>query len=49
MRNPPLCQLWELEDGGRYTLDDLANFHEAMDVEDENERRYHAAMKERDR
>jgi hypothetical protein len=49
MHNPPLCQLWELHDGGRYTLDDLADFHEAIDVEEENERRYRAAAQEQER
>jgi hypothetical protein len=34
MHNPPLCTLRELDDG-TYTIDDLANFHEAMDIEEE--------------
>ena len=37
LRNPPLCSLRELQDG-TYTIDDLADMHEAMDVEEENER-----------
>ena len=49
MRNPPLCKRWELEDGGRYTIDKLADFNEAMDVEEENERRFEAARKEKRR
>jgi hypothetical protein len=48
LHNPPLCQLWELQDDGRYTLDDLMDMHEALDVEEENERRSRAAAKERD-
>jgi hypothetical protein len=37
MRHPaPLCQLWELQEGGRYDIDDLLYMHEMMDVEDEN-------------
>lgn len=38
MRDPPLCTLRELKDG-TYTLNDLADFHEAMDEEDEYRRR----------
>lgn len=38
MRDPPLCTLSELKDG-TYTLNDLADFHEAMDEEDEYRRR----------
>ena len=49
LRNPPLCTLSELQEGGRYTLDDLADMHEAMDVEEENDRRYRVAAKERER
>ena len=49
MRNPPLCQLWELQEGGRYCLDDLLDMHEAMDVEEENDRRMRAAMKRSER
>jgi hypothetical protein len=43
LHTPQLCQLWELQDGGRYTLDDLMDMHEALDVEEENERRARAA------
>ena len=32
MRDPPLCTLKQLQDG-TYTLNDLADFHEAMDEE----------------
>jgi hypothetical protein len=39
MRNPPLCTLAELQDG-TYSITDLADFHEAMDIEDEMNRRY---------
>lgn len=38
MRDPPLCTLRELKDG-TYTLNDLADFHEAMDEEAEYRRR----------
>jgi len=38
MRDPPLCTLRELQT--YYTLDDLADFHEAMDEEAEYARRY---------
>lgn len=34
----PLCSLKELRDG-TYNLDDLADFHEALDVVEEMERR----------
>jgi hypothetical protein len=40
MRNPPLCTLHELSNG-TYSLDDLADFHEAMDEEEEYLRRFH--------
>lgn len=40
MRDPPLCKLWELEEGGRYTIDHLADFHEMMDEEAEYARRF---------
>lgn len=49
MRDPPLCKLWELEDGGHYTIDQLADFNEAISVEEENERRFEAARKEKRR
>lgn len=39
MRDPPLCSLRELQDG-TYTLDDLADFWEAMDEEEEMARRW---------
>lgn len=39
MRDPPLCTLRELQDG-TYTLDDLADFWEAMDEEEEMARRW---------
>lgn len=42
MRNPPLCTLRELQDG-TYNINDLADFHEAMDEEAEYERRMRAA------
>ncbi len=38
MRDPPLCTLRELKDG-TYTINDLADLHEAMDEEDEYRRR----------
>jgi hypothetical protein len=38
MRDPPLCTLKELKDG-TYTLNDLADFHEAMDEEVEYQHR----------
>lgn len=38
MRDPPLCSLKELKDG-TYTINDLADFHEAMDEEAEYIRR----------
>jgi hypothetical protein len=37
MRDPPLCTLLELQK--RYSINDLADFHEAMDIEDEFRRR----------
>ena len=39
MRDPPLCRLAELKNG-TYTVNDLADFHEAMDEEDEYRRRF---------
>lgn len=39
MRDPPLCRLSELKDG-TYSLNDLADFHEAMDEEAEYKLRY---------
>lgn len=45
MRDPPLCRLCELKDG-TYTIDDLADFHEAMDEEAEYQARIEATRKE---
>ena len=39
MRDPPLCALLQLKDG-TYTLNDLADMHEAMDEEAEYQRRF---------
>jgi len=39
MREPPLCTLKELRDG-TYTINDLADMHEAMDEEAEYRRRF---------
>lgn len=39
MRDPPLCTLKELRDG-TYNINDLADFHEAMDEEAEYRARY---------
>jgi hypothetical protein len=39
-----LCTLKELEDGS-YTLADVVDMNDALDVKDENERRYYEAMK----
>jgi hypothetical protein len=44
MRDPPLCKLRELEDG-TYSINKLADMHEAMDEEDEYRRRHEAAAK----
>lgn len=41
MRDPPLCKLSELEDG-TYNLNQLADMHEAMDIEVEYRRRAEA-------
>lgn len=38
MHDPPLCTYIQLKDG-TYTLNDLADFHEAMDEEAEYMRR----------
>ncbi len=38
MREPPLCTLAQLKDG-TYNFNDLADLHEAMDVEAEYIRR----------
>ncbi len=42
MRDPPLCTLKELRDG-TYSINDLADFHEAMDEEVEYQNRVEAA------
>ena len=41
MRNPPLCEFWQLDETGPHTydIDWLADAHEAMNVEEENDRR----------
>ena len=44
MRDPPLCTLRQLQDG-TYTINDLADFHEAMDEEAEYQRRFDEARK----
>lgn len=44
MREPPLCSLHQLKNG-TYSLNDLADFHEAMDEEAEYKRRYDIASK----
>ncbi len=44
MRDPPLCTRKELRDG-TYGINDLADFHEAMDEEAEYLRRMEAARK----
>lgn len=41
MRDPPLCTLAQLKDG-TYSINDLADFHEAMDEEAEYRRRFEA-------
>jgi hypothetical protein len=46
MRDPPLCALAELQNG-TYSINDLADFHEAMDEEEEYTRRYREANKSR--
>lgn len=44
MREPALCTLNELKNG-TYGINDLADFHEAMDEEVEYKRRYELASK----
>ena len=44
MRDPPLCTLRELKDG-TYSINDLADLHEAMDEEAEYERRFEELRK----
>lgn len=39
MREPPLCTLAQLKDG-TYTINDLADMHEAMEEEAEYKRRF---------
>ena len=46
MRDPPLCRLIELQDG-TYTINDLADFHEAMDEESEYQRRLDVIQKQK--
>ena len=46
MRDPPLCTYKELTDG-TYTINDLADMHEAMDAEEENARRIEKANKQK--
>lgn len=45
MRNPPLCQLWQLTQAGpgTHSIDELADMHEAMDMQEEYEHRVEAA------
>ena len=42
LRNPPLCELWQLTQTGPGTYDiyELMDMHEAMDMEAEMRRRY---------
>lgn len=44
MRDPPLCTLRQLQDG-TYDINDLADFHEAMDEEAEYQRRFDEVRK----
>jgi hypothetical protein len=44
MRDPPLCSLRQLQDG-TYSINDVADFHEAMDEEAEYQRRFDEARK----
>ena len=44
MRDPPLCTLAQLKDG-TYTINDLADFHEAMDEEAEYRYRFEQERK----
>ena len=48
MRDPPLCEYWQLAETGphTYSLATLMNMHEAMDMEEELLRRQRAASKE---
>lgn len=47
MRNPPLCEYWQLAETGPHTYDIvwLLNAHEAMDIEEELDRRVARARK----
>jgi hypothetical protein len=47
LHDPPLCSRQQLRDG-TYTLDDLADMHECMDVEDEYRRRFEEAAKQKE-
>ena len=49
LRKPPLCQLHQLTETGpgTYSLAQLADMHEAMDMEEEAQRRWDAAMKDK--
>lgn len=42
MRDPPLCSISQLQDG-TYSINDLADMHEAMDAEAEHARRVEKA------
>lgn len=44
MRDPPLCSLRQLHDG-TYSINELADFHEAMDEEAEYQRRFDEVRK----
>ena len=46
MRDPQLCTLASLKDG-TYSINDLADFHEAMDEETEYNRRLEQARKQK--
>lgn len=46
MRDPALCTLQELKNG-TYTINDLADFHEAMDEEAEYQRRFEAVRRDK--
>jgi aspartate aminotransferase-like enzyme len=49
MRDPPLCQLWQLEETGphTYSINKLEDFHEAMSDLSEFGKRQRAADEER--
>lgn len=44
MRDPPLCSLRQLQDG-TYSINELADLHEAMDEEAEYQRRFDEVRK----